>query len=146
MAQLTMPLLVIQYINFKRSLVWFTYSDRIICCNIGGTCLAEYYYTYGLEDKNIEQVRYNIEAALGIQMVAHDSTYWGGLYYRYGTVGDESVVLRNNYNSFDGEYAESDHHEYELLLHINKPYSLGDIEAKLKQSLSTVHLLKKIAI
>lgn len=47
-----------------------------------------------------------MEAALGVRMALHDSSFRGGDCYRLGTHGGEGLILQTNHDPIDGEAFE----------------------------------------
>jgi hypothetical protein len=86
---------------------------------------------YGLQSSSLEAACDTIEAVLGIKLVAHESGYHGGAYYRLGQAGSEHFILQCNYDSFDDEWAEPESREQAYLLYVNETGRAQDLERRL---------------
>lgn len=74
---------------------------------------------YGFRSNDLEEARASVEAALGVELSLHDSSYHGGDYYRKNTEANDEIVLQIN---DDGEgWAEEDYKNYGVLLHVYSP-------------------------
>lgn len=103
--------------------------------------MTKHYYVYGFAHNDLEQVRSDVERALGVQLAPHDSMYRGGLYYRQGNSGAENLILQYNYNPEEGEYTEEQYPEYPILLYVNQPRDPSSIEKKIQEGLPSFKLL-----
>ena len=65
-----------------------------------------------LEAKNL------LEEALGIALIAHESDYHGGDYFKMSSL-DFNIVLQTNFMEDDGETTEAEYPDALLLLYIN---------------------------
>ena len=70
---------------------------------------------YGLHSETLEAAREAIEVALRRKLVAHESGYHAGPYYRLGQPGDEHFILRRNFDEFEDEWAEPTFEGYRYL-------------------------------
>lgn len=95
---------------------------------------------YGLQTETLEAARDAIEAALGSQLVAHESGYHGGAYYRLGQAGAEHFILQRNYDEFDEEWAEPLFKDYSFLLYVNESGRREELEMRLTEA---GHLLRR---
>lgn len=103
--------------------------------------MTQYYDLYGFLQRDLEQVRTELEAALGIHFAPHDSMYRGGLYYRHDRSCSESFELQNNYNPEEEAYTEEQFAEYPILLYVNEASDPLEIERKLLDALPSARLL-----
>ena len=53
-------------------------------------------------------------------MVAHESGYHCGDYFRLGDTGAEHFILQQNYDSFENEWTEPEHQRIKFLLYVNE--------------------------
>ena len=105
--------------------------------------MTHYYDLYGFVQDDLEQVRTELEATLGINFAPHDSMYRGGLYYRYDQSRSESLELQNNYNPEEEAHTEEQFSEYPVLLYVNEPSDPFEIERKLLRDLPSIRLLRR---
>lgn len=97
---------------------------------------------YGLIDKDLEAARRLIEQVLGIRFEGHDSSYLGGVYYRYGAFNAEHFVLHQNLDIVDNEPIEPSYSAYPLLLYVNKTDRSEQIAALVTEMVEGAALLK----
>jgi hypothetical protein len=76
---------------------------------------------FGLTATELDDGRAMVEGAVGLRMELHDSSFYGGDYFRGRGPGDEELILRYNYDDLDDEWTEPDHAQYPLLLLIDTP-------------------------
>lgn len=77
------------------------------------------YILYGCKSNlGIREIRKSLEGILAIKFDEHESLYRGE-YFRSGITRAENLVLQNNFDEQDNEWAEPDHQIYPVLLYIN---------------------------
>lgn len=77
------------------------------------------YDLYGIENIKITEAKSRIEKKLDIKFTEKEGLFQGGTYYQSKLNNQESLVLKNNIDPFDGEAAEQTFSEYPILLYIN---------------------------
>ncbi len=97
---------------------------------------------YGFNTDDLEAARLGIERALGIRLVALESLYLGGDYYRLGYGDEEQFVLRRNIDLLDGEPAELKFPQAQILFYVNATSRPEEIE-KLLTKLPDIALLRR---
>lgn len=78
------------------------------------------YDLYGIDVPDLDAARRLVEGILGIRLVAHESGYHNGAYYRLGDVGSEHFILQRNHDTFEDEWTEPDFKEKTFLLYVNE--------------------------
>ncbi len=66
-----------------------------------------------------------VEKALGIELIAHDSEYHGGDYFKMSSP-EFNVVLQTNFMEDDGETTAAQYRDALLLLYINGDAGIVD--------------------
>jgi len=99
------------------------------------------YDLYGIECADIGVARAIVEGALKITLVAHESGYRCGEYFRYKDVGDEHFILQKNYDEFEDEWTEESFSQYPQLLYVNETTRSEEL-GKFLQSDERVSLLR----
>jgi len=97
---------------------------------------------YGFSTDGLEATRLAIEQALGIRLVAHESLYLGGDYYRLGRGHEEQFVLRRNIDLLDAEPAELKFPQARILFYVNETERPEEIQ-KLLIELPDIALLRR---
>ncbi len=77
------------------------------------------YALYGLKGLSLMDARSKVESALGCFFEERESSYQAGIYYRFQAGEEESFVLKNNLDPFDGEAVEAQFAEYDVLLYVD---------------------------
>jgi hypothetical protein len=78
-------------------------------------------YTFGFSNPDLERVRMDIEAALGIQLLRRSSGYLGGEYYLYQGTEAQRLTLRLNVDAATGEVEYREFESYPVLLFAEYP-------------------------
>ncbi|TQV78839.1 hypothetical protein FKG94_12525 [Exilibacterium tricleocarpae] len=99
------------------------------------------YDLYGIDCESLDIARTLIEALLNIVMMAHESGFRCGEYYRLYDVGQEHFILQNNYDDFEGEWTEESFSKYPNLFYVNETNRSSDLKAVLLKD-KRVALLK----
>jgi hypothetical protein len=89
------------------------------------------YDLYGVAVDGLESAKDLVNRALGIQLVAHESGYHCGEYYRLGGDGDEHFILQRNFDEFEGEWTEVEHQRFGILLYVNETNRSATLEGRL---------------
>jgi len=103
------------------------------------------YMLFGLHGADLQEARVAVEAALGIRMTLHESSYLGE-YFRFDDVGfegSEHFILQKNFDDVEGEWAESAFPNYGILLYANETNrgpEIRDAMASVAQHLTTQDL------
>lgn len=103
------------------------------------------YDLYGLSTDDLEAARLAVEQALGIKLVAHESLYFGGDYYRLGRGREEHLILRRNKDSFDAEPAELKFPQARILFYVDGTERSEEIEMLLTK-LPNIALLRRESV
>lgn len=98
------------------------------------------YDLYGIECEGIDITKAVIETLLNIVMVAHESGYHCGEYYRFNDVGQEHFILQYNYDDFEDEWTEEAYSKYPLLLFVNETLRSNELEECLRNDKKIVLL------
>lgn len=89
------------------------------------------YDLYGVKCESLEIARSLIEKLLNIVMIAHESGFHCGEYYRRYDVGQEHFILQKNYDDFEGEWTEDSFTEYPFLFYVNETDRSEDLKSAL---------------
>lgn len=89
------------------------------------------YDLYGVRCESMEHARSVIESLLNIVLIAHESGFHCGEYYRLYDVGQEHFILQNNYDAFEGEWTEEAFQEFPILFYVNETDRSGDLKSVL---------------
>jgi hypothetical protein len=89
------------------------------------------YDLYGLYSDDLDSLAGIIGQVLGITFIPHDSSYRGGAYYRFGTPGQEELILQRNYDEIDQEVVESEFGAYPFLLYVGPTNRSREIRERL---------------
>src|SRR5687767_9068848 len=103
------------------------------------------YDLYGIDATDLDAARRLVEGLLELRLVAHESSYHCGDYYRLGDVGAENFILQHNYDSFEVEWTEPEFQEKKFLLYVNETSRSAHIAAALTTDQS-VKLLRHQAL
>lgn len=68
----------------------------------------------------MEEARPVVENALHVALVAHESSYHCGEYYRHADGGQESLILQKNFDVTDNEWTEAEHKAYPTVLYVSE--------------------------
>ena len=98
---------------------------------------------YGIKGDSVGGVRKNIEGALGVEFMLHESDYLGGDYYRHGTLGEEHFILQRNFDDVDKEWTEEEFEEYDILFYVNETTRAQEIQKLLINSVPRIALLRR---
>ena len=66
----------------------------------------------------LDEVRSEIESVLAVRLVAHESDYHGGDYFK-GAIDGVDLVLQTNFVEDDGEPTEAEFPDAAVLLYVN---------------------------
>lgn len=99
------------------------------------------YDLYGIVCQDLEEARAKVEAVLGVPLVAHESGYHCGEYYRYKDVGEEHFVLQRNFDSVEAEWTDPSRQDKPFLLYVNETSRSAELRESLEQ-VGGVELLK----
>lgn len=82
------------------------------------------------------------EESLGVKFHAHESSYHGGEYFRFGNSDEEHFLLKWNIDPFDNEPVESSFSGYRILLYVNDTHRSEDLHKRLSQGAGKFVLLR----
>lgn len=77
------------------------------------------YDLYGFKGAAILEAKSKIEEKLNFSFEERDSSYQGGIYYKFGDKESESFVLKGNIDPFDGESVEQMFSDCPILLYVD---------------------------
>ncbi|MGC5700859.1 hypothetical protein J4P02_11735 [Pseudomonas sp. NFXW11] len=77
------------------------------------------YDLYGFKGVAIFEAKSKVEEKLNFYFEERDSSYLGGVYYKFGGKESESFVLKGNIDPFDGESVEQMFSDYPILLYVD---------------------------
>lgn len=100
------------------------------------------YDLYGFRHEDLEAARRAVEQALGIRLIAHESSYIGD-YYKLDTMGEESLELRRNIDPLDNEPAELEFPDIGVLLYIHGTERAKELEQMLTTKIPGLCLLRR---
>lgn len=98
---------------------------------------------YGFKHADLEAAREAVESTLGLQLLAHDSGYLGGLYYRLGEGREESFELASNFRDSEGELREPEFSDFGVLLYISWSSRTEELEKNLLARCKDIRLLRR---
>ena len=98
------------------------------------------YLTFGFPTIDLDQVRAAVERGLGIEMVPHDSSYWGEYYLWNGNVSDEIQVVLNE-EPMDGEPFEEEYPHLGVLIYASLSRETYDPLYQALSSIPTIQLI-----
>lgn len=91
------------------------------------------YDLYGVVCGDLAEARSQVEAALGVSLAAHESSYRCGDYYRYNDAGQEHFILQRNYDSFDDEWTVPEREDMPVLLYVNETSRADELRQRLER-------------
>ncbi len=101
---------------------------------------------YGVEQADYLPVQQHLENTLNIRFELHDSLYLGP-YSLYKGPNDERIMLRENIDPVDGDFAEKEFPTMLLLLLVDgygkDSVSLRDLEASFKSCVPEIRFLRQ---
>ena len=100
------------------------------------------YDLYGFLSADINEVKNFLEDALSLKFDAHESSYQGGDYFRWGENASEHFILKNNVDPFDGEPAEMAFAEYPILFYVNDTLRSADLHEQMLPKIENFILLR----
>lgn len=90
----------------------------------------------------MEQIRKTLEQALNIEMVPHDSLYWGE-YYLWESPVSNVIQLVYNLDPLDGEPFERDHANFGTLIYATLDQPTYDQFHRILSTLSSLQLISQ---
>lgn len=89
------------------------------------------YDLYGFKGMAILEAKSKIEEKLKFSLEERESSYQGGIYYKFGDEESESFVLKGNIDPFDGEAVEQMFSDYPVLLYVDMTLRSEEIKSLL---------------
>lgn len=89
------------------------------------------YDLYGFKGLAILEAKSEIEEKLGFYFEERESSYQGGIYYKFVSDGSETFVLKGNVDPFDGEPVEQMFSGYPVLLYVDMTLRSEEIKSLL---------------
>ncbi|WP_082055126.1 hypothetical protein [Cupriavidus basilensis] len=89
------------------------------------------YDLYGFKGVSILEAKLKIEGKLNFSFEESDSSYQGGVYYKFGEKDSECFILKGNIDPCDGESVEQMFSGYPLLLYVDMTLRSDEIKLSL---------------
>ncbi|MCB2250283.1 hypothetical protein KTQ74_00150 [Pseudomonas chlororaphis] len=89
------------------------------------------YDLYGFKGLAILEAKSEIEKKLNLCFEERESSYQGGVYYKFVSDGAESFVLKGNIDPFDGDPVEQMFSDYPVLLYVDMTLRSEEIKSLL---------------
>lgn len=99
-----------------------------------------HYDLYGARNVSACQAKNNLENILGIIFEERESSFHGGVYFKYKNQS-ENFILKNNLDLMDGEPVEQAFDQYPILLYINSTGRSAELSSKILED-ESFELLK----
>lgn len=100
------------------------------------------YALFGMHGISLEAVRIAVEETLGIRFTPHESLY-AGEYYVWGETAGKNLVLQENFDPLEKEWAEEEFQHCEVLLYANEVEDPEKLEGLLSDQIANISLLKQ---
>ncbi|WP_444900369.1 hypothetical protein ACJJIX_00050 [Microbulbifer sp. VAAC004] len=78
------------------------------------------YDLYGIDCNGLDNAKALIQNLLGVTLLAHESGFRCGEYYRLHDVGQEHFILQKNYDDIDEEWIEEEFLRSPLIFYVNE--------------------------
>lgn len=101
------------------------------------------YDLYGVVEGDIESARAFLERAIQISFVPHESSFYGGEYFRIELPDHSSFMLLRNYNDTENEWLEEEYRGFPLLLYVNEHPCPDTVKDSLLDNLLNVSHLRR---
>jgi hypothetical protein len=75
---------------------------------------------YGMQSANISDAVSVVSSALRITFECRESSYKGGVYYRYSHGGEWDASIESHWRDEDGVLAKPDFPEFSVLIYVNE--------------------------
>jgi hypothetical protein len=98
---------------------------------------------YGFSSMDLEGIRRRVEDALGVVLDPHESSYQGGIYFRYGALRGEHLVLKRNFDHVEHEWAEESFKAFDVLLYVNETCRGDEMRKVLSERVPEASLLRR---
>ncbi len=76
--------------------------------------------TYGINSDSLAEAKCMVENALNLSLESHESSYWGGEYFRAIAEKDEEFQLIANWDDSEKEWISPKFQEYPFILFVNR--------------------------
>jgi hypothetical protein len=100
--------------------------------------------TYCANVDDLEAARAQVERAVALQFVLHDSMYWGGDYYLADSDEFGEISIRHNYNTYTHSLNEPDHPNCRIIVSVSKAAQPDVLKSRLTQN--GLRLLRRAVI
>lgn len=100
---------------------------------------------YGFATPDLDRIRRGLEEALGIEFEEHESSF-SGTYFLHGSAGEENLIFRANFDSFENEWSEPEFKSSQLLLYVSESSRSDDIRCVLSQRVPEATPLRRTEI
>ncbi|MBK5073785.1 hypothetical protein I2492_13435 [Budviciaceae bacterium CWB-B4] len=91
----------------------------------------KFYDLYGFNGVSIFKAKSKVEEKLNFSFEERDSSYQGGIYYKFGDKESECFILKGNIDPFDGEPVEQMFSGYSVLLYVDMTSRSEEIKSLL---------------
>ena len=98
---------------------------------------------YCVSHESLGEARVAIEDALGVRLEARDSDYRGGLYFKGGGVGKESLTLQTNWDAENQEHFKMDYPDCAFILYVSYSPRSDEIRSALGRIPEIRHLWRR---
>jgi hypothetical protein len=95
---------------------------------------------------SLSDARAFLEPLLALQFDERESTYYGGIYFRFGDQTSENLILKRNVDPFDGEPVEMEHADFPVLFYVNRTSRASYFERVLAGASNVFLLLRRQSI
>jgi hypothetical protein len=100
---------------------------------------------YGISVSSLTDAKECVGQALGLNLIAHESSHHCGDYWRIDLPEGASLILQQNYDRFDDEWTEAEFQDWPFLLYISKHPCADELQEKLREPVSLfAHLRRRI--
>jgi hypothetical protein len=106
---------------------------------------------FGFSGASLEDAKKAVQDALGIVLIARESLYRGGEYFRtlstsrtrdpgHRSMPDEEFILQRNCDIVDGEPNEPEHSDLPCVLYVSSTTRAADLKSKLANIVGCRHI------
>lgn len=90
--------------------------------------------TYCVSVDDLEAARAQVERAIALQFVLHDSMFWGGDYYLANSDEFGEISIRHNYNTYTHELNEPDHPNCRIIVSVSNAAHPDVLKSRLTEN------------
>ena len=85
---------------------------------------------YGFKSTTLEDAKDVIADILMVRLEEHESSYWGGVYFVHGQMGQENFKLVRNLDLTGNEPLEPEFRDHHVLLFVNASHRSDALKAR----------------